>query len=591
MGKLGSLNRERACRKEFLMTRIFITHSTADLHFAKQLFRDLQARGFELWLDDKSLQPGHRIAEEINQGLAWCDLYLPIISNQAFGSPWCGEEINAAINLSNQRHRAGRPTIIPILIENCERELAEKYPSLAARLYITFDNSKYNEALRKLVTKILESPAQNEPLVKAQAPKIFRVREFPSFARVMMLIAVLLAGFIMLKVGGVGDLFNAGVRIPQVGVVSQPPALSQTDAQPPSATVPIPSPVIVPPPAATESTAHQGASTPTASVSSASPTGTVLVPNKSPARPTSVPLSPNRIKIENPNRLENIQTLRGHTDSVLSLRFSPDGLMLASASLDKTVRLWRVSDGNMYKVLSGHKDVVYGIDYSPDNQVLVSGSNDETIRIWRASDGELLRTIVDSWPSGGRVSVSPDGTMVASASFGPLRIWRISDGALVRILDDQNKVGAVAFSPNGDLLASGGFDNSARLWRVSDGMPIKTFSADGFVEAVTFSPDGSLLATGSSTGKITLWRVQDGSVLRALTGHTKRIWSLAFSPDGSLLASASWDMILRLWRVDNGDSLRAIQDAAVESVSFSPDQAFLATGSAGGKILLWGIVP
>lgn len=131
------------------MSKFFITHSWKDIEFARRLFNDLTAYGLEGWLDDVTLQGGHRLAEQINKGLEWCDVYLPIISRAALNSPWCWEEINAAIALANKRNRQGRPRIIPVLVEDCEDELPAL---LAARLYFNFTN-RYDAALKELLTK------------------------------------------------------------------------------------------------------------------------------------------------------------------------------------------------------------------------------------------------------------------------------------------------------------------------------------------------------------------------------------------------------------------------------------------------------
>ncbi len=129
------------------LPRIFITHSWFDIDFARRLFNDLKARGFDLWFDDKTMQAGHRMAEEINRGLEWCDVYIPVISQKALASQWCWEEINAAIALSNQPGRNNRPRIIPVITEECE------IPALlASRLYINFAK-RYDVAFGELLQK------------------------------------------------------------------------------------------------------------------------------------------------------------------------------------------------------------------------------------------------------------------------------------------------------------------------------------------------------------------------------------------------------------------------------------------------------
>ncbi|MDW8030108.1 MAG: WD40 repeat domain-containing protein, partial [Armatimonadota bacterium] len=121
-----------------------------------------------------------------------------------------------------------------------------------------------------------------------------------------------------------------------------------------------------------------------------------------------------------------IKTLTGHTDSVTSVSFSPDGQILASGSWDKTIKLWRVSDGSLIGTLTGHTNWVRSVSFSPDGQILASGSNDKTIKLWRVSDGSLIGTLTGHtfWVTS--VSFSPDGQILASGSWdNTIKIWQV----------------------------------------------------------------------------------------------------------------------------------------------------------------------
>ena len=83
-------------------------------------------------------------------------------------------------------------------------------------------------------------------------------------------------------------------------------------------------------------------------------------------------------------------TLKGPTERVTSVAFSPDGTQIVSGSLDDTVRLWDASEGKHTAILEGHTDVVTSVAFSPDGTNIVSGSYDQTIRVWDAHTGDTI---------------------------------------------------------------------------------------------------------------------------------------------------------------------------------------------------------
>ncbi len=131
--------------------KFFITHSWKDIDFAKRLCDDLRKHGLEGFFDAYSIQPGENIAARISEGLEKCDVYVPILSLAALDSPWCKEEINAAITLKNERDSKGRvrgrPEIIPLVVEPCDLPVL-----LKPVLYINFVG-RYDAALEELLSK------------------------------------------------------------------------------------------------------------------------------------------------------------------------------------------------------------------------------------------------------------------------------------------------------------------------------------------------------------------------------------------------------------------------------------------------------
>ncbi len=274
-------------------------------------------------------------------------------------------------------------------------------------------------------------------------------------------------------------------------------------------------------------------------------------------------------------RISDGQLLRTitHPLGVTSISFSPDGKLLASASYDAIVRIWVVNDGTMLRTLAGHEGTVWSVAFDPDGQTIASGGEDKTVKIWRASDAVMLQTCSGHTLNVWSVDFSPDGQSLASGSFDQtVKLWNAETGNLIRTLSGHEQaVVHVAFSPKGQLLASGGDDSSIRLWSVPDGKLVNTLTAGtDHVYSVAFSPDGEWLASGgrgqgaaatfwkqiagyglSAKGTtVRLWRTGDGTLQQVLSEHSDDVWSVAFSPDGKWLASSSLDKTVTLWQLE-----------------------------------------
>ncbi|MEP6516778.1 AAA-like domain-containing protein [Microcoleus vaginatus] len=280
------------------------------------------------------------------------------------------------------------------------------------------------------------------------------------------------------------------------------------------------------------------------------------------------------------------QTLKGHTNNISQVAIAPNNQIIASASKDKTVKLWS-TDGKLLRTLTGHTDEVDSVALSPDSQIIASASKDKTIKLWNA-DGKLIRTLRGHTDRVKNVAFSPQGNLIASASWDKtVKLWHI-DGTLVKTLTGHSDaVTKIAFNPQGGLLASASLDRTVKLWQL-DGTLVKTLLvAKDVVSGLAWSPDGKIFASSSWDGPIALWKLDD-SLLKTLNGHQASIYTIKFSPDGKTIATASRDNTVKLWRLD-GSLIRTFPKQADKlfGVDFSPNGDTIATGGYDGTVRLW----
>ena len=299
-------------------------------------------------------------------------------------------------------------------------------------------------------------------------------------------------------------------------------------------------------------------------------------------------------------------TLRGHTNSVEGVVFSPDGTLLATASHDKTLKVWDLATGqellNLYTnadqgqlgiafshdgtklaapsvkgtakvwnpatgkeplTLSGHTDWVNSVAFNPNGTLLATASDDRMVKIWDALTGREILTLRGHTAPVSWVTFSPDGVFVATASQdATAKLWDATTGEEIRnFTGHDNWVNGLAFSPDGILLATASGDWTAKVWQVATGEELLTLSHDQAVARIAISPDGTRLATTSLDGKTKVWDIMTGEELLTLSGHTDAVIGVAFSPDcvhssqvlagqcETHLATTSWDGSVKVWNV------------------------------------------
>jgi WD40 repeat protein len=288
---------------------------------------------------------------------------------------------------------------------------------------------------------------------------------------------------------------------------------------------------------------------------------------------------------------QQLHVFDGHSDTVSSVAFSPDGNYILTGSKDETAQIWHVDTGKSLQVFRGHRSGIEAVAFAADGQTVVTSSMDNTARLWAVNDAQMIRQFTGHTDCVQSVVISPNSKYVLTASWDKTaRLWDVATGReLKRFVGHRNWVFSAAFSPDSKYVLTASWDKTARLWDVATGQVIQEFAGHtSYVREGVFSPDGSHILTGSADKTAKLWNISTGKAIQQYIGHKKTV-RVAFAPDGNHVITGSEDRSVRLWDTNTGEEIRRFvgHSKPVRDVAVSPNCRLLLTGSADGTARLW----
>ncbi|MBN1874429.1 MAG: hypothetical protein JXA33_09370 [Anaerolineae bacterium] len=313
--------------------------------------------------------------------------------------------------------------------------------------------------------------------------------------------------------------------------------------------------------------------------------------------------------------------LRGHTNYVTTIAFSPDGRTVATGGWDQTVILWdTVTQQPINPPLTGHNGYISSLVFNADGSTLASGSRDTTIILWNVSTHKAEATLVAHQGAIESLTFAPDGhTLFSAGDDQTIIVWDTVKRQTLGepLVGHQQVVESIAVSSDSRWLATGScvpdpangefcMQGEIRLWDVATRQEIAAplRGQTDLVDVLAFAPDGSGLAAGNKDGTLQLWDVSQSTPQGdPVFVHAEGISGLAFSPDGTLLAVGAGhnEGAVSLWNPATGqpvETLVAEGIFGVLSVAFSPDGRLLATGGCAaladglcsqGEIRWWNV--
>jgi WD40 repeat protein len=253
---------------------------------------------------------------------------------------------------------------------------------------------------------------------------------------------------------------------------------------------------------------------------------------------------------------KTLGTATGHAEVVRALAVSKD-LIAAGGGIPGRkgeVKLWNLSDLSPKATITGHADCIYAVAFSPDGKLLATASYDKLIKLWDVATGQEVRTLKDHIDAVYTLAFTPDGQRLLSGGADrTIKIWNPPTGErLYTLSEPTDGINSIALSPDGKIVAAAGLDKQIRLWRLGEKNAelLQTHIAhEDQILKLAWSADGKTIASSSADKSLKLYQAADLTEIKTHGGQSDWVYGLEFLPDGSLIAGrfdGTWSLYANL---------------------------------------------
>ncbi len=251
----------------------------------------------------------------------------------------------------------------------------------------------------------------------------------------------------------------------------------------------------------------------------------------------------------------------GHQESINAMALSPNEKYLLTGGGDRLLKIWDIKTGKELKTIKGHEREIEAVNFSSDGKYFISASDDNrVIKIWITESGRLIRNIKYTHRTSiNAITFSPDNKYIYSCGWDmKVKKWDFKTGKELMIYNGHtHQVMDIKFLPDPSYFVTAGKDGLIILWNADKPEPVKVIEAhDEEITGIDISSDGKYVVSGNGV-KLTVWKLQTGKEIFSSEPQESGINSVAYSPNGEYVASGSWYGKVKLWNAKTGREIGA----------------------------------